>query len=101
MVIISINSIIRTTCFKDIMQIILIMFFEIHYSYYECYINYVITGWLKSIGSWVVYELDGKPVLYVIPIEHIPGKLQVVPVGDTKTIQYHLSNFFPGAPHRL
>ncbi len=75
------------------------MSFEIYYSYYAYYFNYVITGWLKSIGSRVVYELDHrKPVLYVIPIEHILGKLPVVPVGDTGTIPYHLRNFFLGAP---
>ncbi len=42
------------------------------------------TGWLKSIGSQILYELDHtKPVLYVIPIDDILGKLLVVPVGDT------------------
>ena len=39
------------------------------------------------MGSRVVYELDyRKPVLYVIPIQSILGKLAVVPVGDTGTI---------------
>ena len=33
-----------------------------------------------------------KPILYVIPIQSILGKLPVVPVGDTGTIQYHLRN---------
>jgi hypothetical protein len=52
----------------DIMSIILIM---------------CITVWLESIGSQIVYELDHrKPVLYVIPIENILGKLPVVPVGQ-------------------
>ena len=47
----------------------------------------------------VVYELDyKKPILYVIPIQSILGKLPVVPVGDTGTIPYHLRNTFPGAP---
>ena len=51
------------------------------------------------MDSRVLYELDyRKPVLYVIPIQSILGKLAVVPVGDTGTIQYHLSNVFPGAP---
>ncbi len=57
-------------------------------------------GWLKSIGSQILYELDHrKPIFYVIPIDNILGKLPVVPVGDTKTIMHHLSNFFqvPGA----
>jgi hypothetical protein len=35
-----------------------------------------------------------------IPIEHILGKLPVVPVGDTGTIPHHLHNVFPGAPRR-
>jgi len=56
-------------------------------------------GWLESIGSRVVYELDyKKPILYVIPIQSILGKLPVVPVGDTGTIPYHLHNTFFGAP---
>ena len=51
------------------------------------------------MGSRVLYELDyKKPVLYVIPIQSILGKLAVVPVGDTGTIPYHLRNVFPGAP---
>ncbi len=57
------------------------------------------TGWLKSIGSQILYEFDHtKPVLYVISIDNILGKLPVVPEGDTGTIPYHLLNFFPGAP---
>ena len=61
-------------------------------------------GWLESIGSRVVYELDNKkPILYVIPIQSILGKLPVVPVGDTGTIPYHLRSTFSGAPgdHRM
>ncbi len=55
--------------------------------------------WLESIGSRVVYELDyKKPILYVIPIQSILGKLLVIPVGDTGTIPYHLRNTFFGAP---
>ena len=43
-----------------------------------------VLGWLESVGSRVVYELDyKKPVLYVIPIQSILGKLSLVPVGDT------------------
>ncbi len=49
-------------------------------------------GWLESVGFRVVYELDyKKPILYFIPIQSILGKLPVVPVGDTGTIQYHLA----------
>jgi len=56
-------------------------------------------GWLESVGSRVVYELDyKKPILYVIPIQSILGKLPVVPVGDTGTIPHHLRNTFSGAP---
>ncbi len=57
------------------------------------------TGWLKSIGSRVVYELDHrKPVQYVILIDHIFGKLPVVLDGVTGTILYYQRNFFPGPP---
>jgi hypothetical protein len=45
------------------------------------------------------YELNHKnPILYVIPIESILGKLPVVPVGDTGTIPHRLRNHFSGAP---
>ena len=45
--------------------------------YYVYYIYcFVLAGWLKSIGSQIVYEIDHrKLVLYVIPEEHIPGKV--------------------------
>ena len=74
----------------------------IHYDDYTCetyYIVQCIAGWLDSVGSRVVYELDyKKPILYVIPIESILGKLPVVPVGDTGTIPHRLRNHFEGAP---
>ena len=68
--------------------------------YYTYYIHYLVSaGWVRSIGSQIAYELDHrKPVLYVIPVEHILGKLLLVPLGDTGTIPHHLSNLFPGAP---
>jgi len=74
-----------------------------YYMYYMYYVSYtyyfVLAGWLKSIGSQIVYKLHHiKPVLYVIPVEHILGKLPLVPVWDTGTIPHHLSNLFPGAP---
>ena len=51
------------------------------------------------MGSRVLYELNyRKPVLHVIPIQSILGKLAVVPVGDTGTIPYHLCNVFPAHP---
>jgi hypothetical protein len=35
-----------------------------------------VVGWLESVGSQVVYELDyKKPILYVVPIESILGKI--------------------------
>ena len=58
-----------------------------------------LVGWLESVGSRVVYELDyKKPVLYVIPIQSILGKLPVVPVGDTGTVPHSMRNAFSGAP---
>ncbi len=57
------------------------------------------SGWLESVGSRVLYELDYKKlILYVIPIESILGKLPVVPVGNTRTIPHRLRTHFPGAP---
>ncbi len=56
-------------------------------------------SWLECVGSRGVYELDhNKPILYVVPIQSIIGKLPVVPVGDTGTIPHHMCNTFPGAP---
>jgi hypothetical protein len=62
-------------------------------------LNEIHLGLLDSIGSRIVYELDHrKPILYVIPVESILGKLPVVPVGNTGTIPHLLRNHFPGAP---
>ncbi len=45
----------------------------------------------NSVGSRILYELDyQKPVLYVILIQNILGKMPVVPVCDTGTISHHL-----------
>ena len=63
----------------------------------ECFL----LGWLASVGSRVVYELDyKKPILYVVPIQNILGKLSLVPasVWDTGTIPHSLRNTFEGAP---
>ena len=38
-------------------------------------------------GSRVLYELDFNRNFYVIPIESILGKLLIVPVGYTRTIE--------------
>ena len=57
---------------------------------------------MGSIGSQVVYGIDHKnPILYVVPIQSILGKLPVVPVGDTgvnPTVDPHyLRHHFLGA----
>ena len=63
--------------------------------------DYFLFGWLASVGSRVVYELDyKKPILYVVPIQNILGKLSLVPVWDTGTIQHSLRNTFSGAPRQ-
>ena len=55
-------------------------------------------GWLNKIGSKVIYELDYKnPVIYVILVESILGKLLVVPLGDTETIPRQYAASFPNA----
>ena len=52
---------------------------------YLSYLSYLTVfydhaAWLESVGSRVLYEQDPKkPVLYVIPVESILGKLPVVP----------------------
>ncbi len=71
-----------------------------HYMYYTYY-TYIlcILYLLVCFRRKVLYELDHRrPILYVIPVEHILGKLPLVPVGDTGTIQHHPRNLFPGAP---
>jgi hypothetical protein len=81
------------------MTIIAVIFIEYYYTFYSYYTHYSISGWLESVGSRVLYELDyRRPVLYVIPIQSILGKLLVVPVGDTGTIPHHLHDVIPGAP---
>ena len=73
----------------------------IYYCNYAYYCLFCFLGWLKSVGSRVVYKLDyKKPILYVIPFQSIMGKLPVFSVGasDTGTIPHHLRNTFPGAP---
>ena len=55
-------------------------YFKLFHSYPTIFVQ----EWLQSIGSQVIYELDPEsPILYVLPIENILGRLQVVPVGDT------------------
>ncbi len=91
-----------------IIVIIAFVLFVIYYCNYWCYCHYdnywtywMYLCWLNAIGSWILYELDYRnPVLYVILIQSILGKLPVVTVqvGDTGTIPHHLRNHFPGAP---
>ena len=61
--------------------------------------DFFLAGWLESVGSRVVNELDyKKPILYVIPIQNILGKLALMPVGDTGTISHSMCNALSGAP---
>lgn len=54
--------------------------------------------WVSDVNSRILYELDHKkPILYVLPIENILGRLPVVPVGDTGTIPHGMRHAFPGA----
>ena len=58
-----------------------------------------VVGRLESVDSRVLYELDyKKPILYVVPIQNILGKLSLVLVGDTGTIPHSMRNTFAGAP---
>ena len=58
-----------------------------------------VVGWLESVGSRMVYELDyRKPVLYVVPMQSILGKYPAVPVSDTRTIPNSMHNAFASAP---
>ena len=51
---------------------------------------------LESVDSQILYELDPRtPILYVLPIENILGKLPVV--GDTGTIPFLLKKEFEGS----
>ncbi len=69
-------------CIISILAIIYIVYIYSYYTNYMCN-----AGWLKSVDSQIVHELDHRePVLYVIPIEIILRKLLIVPVGDTGTI---------------
>jgi hypothetical protein len=64
-----------------------------------CCTHLSFSGWLESVGSRVLNELDyKKPILYVIPTESILGKLPVIPVGDTGTIPHKIRDLFRGAP---
>ena len=58
----------------------------------------VCAAWLESVESRVLYELDPKkPVLYVMPVLSILGKLPVVPVGESGAVPHSMCAQFPGA----
>jgi hypothetical protein len=71
MVIVCVIPIIRNSVIMTIIGFILISY---HYTFYSYYTRCSISGWLESVGSRIV-----------------------VPVGDTRTMQRHLLNVFPGA----
>ncbi len=58
-------------------------------------------AWLDACQSTIVYERsESAQVLYVIPASSILGRLPLVPVGNTGTIQYEMQREaadFPGA----
>ncbi len=67
----------------------------------NCHFIILLSRMVELAGSRILYELDHrKPILYVIPIKNITGKLCVVSVGHTGTIQHSLHTAFPlaGAP---
>jgi hypothetical protein len=56
----------------------------------------------SDIGPARIGQTQGldykKPILYVIPIQSILGKLPLVSVGNTGTIPHSMRNAFSGAP---
>ena len=66
---------------------------------YYLHIDFGIKPYVQGLFDGGLYELDyKKPILYVVPIQSILGKLPVVPVGDTGTIPHRMRNTFSGAP---
>jgi len=62
-----------------------------YFKLFHSYLTSFVLEWLKSVGSGIIYELDPKnPILYVLLIENILGKLQVVPVGALELIPHCL-----------
>ncbi len=66
------------------------------YGNYTHYCLFRFIGWLESVGSRVVYELDYKKpqaILYVIPIQSILGKIlcfrSVIPAISSTTCTTH------------
>ena len=43
-----------------------------------------------QIGTKMLYEPGPDPVVYVVPISHILGRLPLVPAGGTGTIPYSM-----------
>jgi hypothetical protein len=62
--------------------IAMLLFYHVYQNHYNNYLDYFhYSGWLESVGSRIVYKLEYRnPVLYVIPIQSILGKLPVVTV---------------------
>ena len=62
---------------------------------------YCVLGWLESVRSRVVNEIQvdyRKPILYVVTIQRILDKLPVGPVSATGTIPHRMRNTFQGDP---
>jgi hypothetical protein len=66
---------------------------------YLAYLNTSVDAdWLESVGFRILLELDPKkPLLYIVHVESILGKLLVVPVGDFGTVPHGTRAQFPGA----
>jgi hypothetical protein len=71
-----------------------------HYIHYINYFDYVFNaGWLKSVGCQIIDELDHKkPVLYVITIEHILGKLPSFQLATPEQFRTTFATSFRAPP---
>ena len=65
--------------------------FNWNYLTYFC----VDATWLESVGSRVLYPT--KPIVFVVPVESILGKLPVIPVGEFGTVPDGMRAQFLGA----
>ncbi len=58
--------------------------------------------WITECGSKLIYDLlQGKEVIYVVPITSILGKLPVVRAGDTGTIPFKYRTVTLSGKHRF
>ena len=56
--------------------------------------------WITKCGSKLIYEtLQGKKVVYVLPIPSILGRLPVVRAGDTNTIPFCFRSGYRNSAH--